>query len=126
MNSRERDRIHIRDLRLRCVIGVNPEERRVRQDVVVDITLHADLRQAGQSDRMSDTVDYKAIKLAVVDLVEASQCHLVERLAEQIAQLCLERPRVRRVRVLVEKPGALRYARTVGVEIVRGGEGDEL
>ncbi|MFW6133899.1 MAG: dihydroneopterin aldolase [Planctomycetota bacterium] len=125
MSDRPLDQIHIRDLRMRCIIGVNPAERRVRQDVVIQIALGVDLRQAGQSDRMADTVDYKALKLAVADLVEGSQHYLLERLAERIAELCLQRPRVRRVRVEVDKPGALRYARTVGVEITREDRGHD-
>jgi FolB domain-containing protein len=119
MDDASLDKIHIRDLRLRCIIGVNPEERTARQDVVVDLTLFADLRQAGASDDLADTVDYKAIKLRIVEEVEASAFLLVERLAEHVAGLCLAEPKVRKVRVLIEKPGALRFARTVGVEIIR-------
>ena len=63
------DRIHIRDLALRCIVGVYPEERREKQDVTVNITLHADLRRACKSDRLDDTVDYKRIKKGVVALV---------------------------------------------------------
>lgn len=123
MAERRLDRIHIRDLLLRCVVGVNPEERRVRQDVVINITLCADLSAAGRSDRLEDTVDYKKIKREVMAEVEASRCRLVEHLAERIAAVCLKDRRVRRVRVLLEKPGALRFARTVGVEIERGRKG---
>ena len=113
------DRIHIRDLCLRCIVGIYPQERREKQDVVLQITLHADCRKAGQSDRIEDTVDYKAIKKSVVAMVEASQCLLVERLAQQVADLCLADPGVQAVDVTVEKPGALRFARTVAVEIHR-------
>jgi len=113
------DRIHIRDLLLRCVVGVYDEERRDKQDVNIQITLYADLRAPCQSDRIEDTVDYKAIKRQVVAAVEKSSFSLVERLAERIAEICLEDPRVARVRVIVEKPGALRFARTVAVEIIR-------
>ena len=113
------DRIYIRDLALRCIVGVNPEERAKVQDVVVNITLEADLSRAGSSDDLADTVDYKALKLAVVAEVEASSYFLVERLAERIAEICLSHERVEAARVLVEKPGALRFARTVGVEVVR-------
>jgi D-erythro-7,8-dihydroneopterin triphosphate epimerase len=119
MNESPLDKIHIRDLALRCVIGVYPEERRAKQDVTINITLHADLRRAGQTDDLECTVDYKAIKQQVVAMVESSTYQLVEGLAEQVASICLTSPRVQRVRVLVEKPGALRFARTVGVEIVR-------
>jgi dihydroneopterin aldolase/D-erythro-7,8-dihydroneopterin triphosphate epimerase len=113
------DRIHIRDLRLRCIVGINPEERRKKQDVEIDITLYADLRAAGRTDAMEDTVDYRAIKLKVVEEVEASSFFLLEGLAEHVADVCLCDPRVVRVRVRIEKPGALRFARTVGVEIIR-------
>ena len=113
------DRIHIRDLRLRCIVGINPDERVNKQDVVINLTLYADLRKAGRSDDIADTVDYKAVKLAVLELAEKSSFLLVERLAEAIADVCLSHAGVRRVRVLVEKPAALRFARTVGVEIVR-------
>ena len=113
------DRIHIRDLLLRCVVGVNEDERRQKQDVVIQITLEADLREACRSDCLEHTVDYRALKKRVISLVERSTFYLVERLAEAIAAECLAEPRVRGVRVQVEKPGALRFARTVGVEIVR-------
>jgi FolB domain-containing protein len=113
------DRIHIRDLLARCIVGINPDERVNKQDVVVNLTLYADLRRAGISDNIADTVDYKAVKQAVLGLVEGSSFKLVERLAEAIASACLAQPGVRKVRVLVEKPAALRFARTVGVEIFR-------
>ena len=113
------DRIHIKDLLLRCIVGIYEEERRDKQDVIINITLYADLRRAGQSDNIRDSVDYKAVKKKVVALVQQSSFLLVEALAESIAKACLEPPAVRRVRVQVEKPGALRFARTVGVEIIR-------
>ena len=113
------DRIHIRDLHLRCIIGIYEEERREKQDVNIDITLHADLREACRTDNFDDTVDYKAIKKKVIATVENSAFHLMERLAERVAEVCLEDRRVKRVDVCVGKPGALRFARTVQVEIVR-------
>jgi len=120
MAERPFDQIHIRDLALRCIIGVYDEERRDKQDVDINITLYADLRAAGKSDDIADTVDYKAIKKRVVAMVEQSSFLLVERLAERVAEICLGDERVEQVRVSVEKPAALRFARTVGVEIVRG------
>lgn len=116
------DRIHIRDILVRCIVGVNEEERREKQDVVVNITLEADLGKAGETDRIEDTVDYKTVKQNVIRMVEASDCFLVERLASRIAGVCLETPGVLRATVRVDKPGALRFARTVGVEITRGRE----
>ena len=115
----EPDRIHIRDLLLRCVVGVNQTERREKQDVVINITLAADLSTSCRTDRIEDTIDYKQIKQRVIELVDGSSFFLLERLAEEIAGACLAEPRVRQVRVRVQKPGALRFARTVEVEIVR-------
>ena len=113
------DKIHIRDLALKCVIGIYESEREARQDVLINITLHADLRRAGVTDDFHDTIDYKAIKQRVLALVEGSSFQLIEALAQAIASACLEFDGVEQVDVLVEKPGALRYARTVGVEITR-------
>lgn len=113
------DKIHIRDLALKCIIGVYEREREAPQDVMINITLHADTRRAGTTDDFRDTIDYKAVKQRVLALVEGSSFQLVEALAEAIASACLEFDGVEQVDVLVEKPGALRYARTVGVEITR-------
>jgi FolB domain-containing protein len=113
------DRIVISDLRLRCVIGINPEERQVQQDIVLNLTLFADLGRAGQSDDIADTIDYKALKKRIMAKVEASCFGLLEKLATEVARLCLEPEAVQAVTVRLEKPGALRFARTVGVEIHR-------
>ena len=113
------DQIHIRDLRFRCIIGINPDERREKQEVVVNITLYADLRKSCITDRIDDTIDYKALKKDILAMGEDSQFNLIERLAEHIAQICLSYSGVQKASVLVEKPGALRFARTVGVEIIR-------
>ncbi|MFW6154204.1 MAG: dihydroneopterin aldolase [Planctomycetota bacterium] len=119
MSDLPTDKIHIRDLALRCIIGVYPKEREAAQDVVINITLWADLAPAGRSDDIADTVDYKAVKDAVVAMVEASRFQLLEALAEKIATICLAAPGVAAANVLVEKPGALTFARTVGVELFR-------
>jgi len=113
------DRIHIRDLHLRCVIGVDDEERREKQDLSINITMYVDLRSAGHSDRIEDTVDYEAMQERVIAMGERSQCRLIEHLADRIADICLSEPRVQRAIVTVDKPGALRFARSVAVEIVR-------
>lgn len=113
------DKIHIRDLLVRSVLGIYPEERREKQDVIINITLHADLRAACASDRIEDTVDYKALKKKVLDMAETSSFFLVERMAEATAAIALESPGVQRVDVTVDKVGALRYARSVAVEISR-------
>lgn len=117
------DKILIKDLLTRCIIGVGDEERKDKQDVVINIVLWADLSSAGSSDRLEDSVDYSRIKKEVIAMVEASEYHLVEALAERIAGICLGHRLVQQVQVTVEKPSALRFARSVGVEIVRG-QGD--
>ena len=119
MNDGRLDQLHIRDLRVRCIVGVNPEERDKKQEVDINITLYADLRRAARTDAIEDAVDYKAVKAKVVQEIEASSFLLIERLAERVAEICLADRKVKRTRVLVEKPGALRFARTVGVEVVR-------
>jgi len=113
------DRVFIRDLAIPCIIGIGEHERQEKQDVLVHITMHADLRRAGRSDALEDTIDYRALKKRILHLVGKSQFHLIEALAQSIADECLRDDRVERVEVAVEKPGALRFARTVGVEIVR-------
>jgi len=112
------DRIHIRDLSARCIIGINADERVNLQDVVINITMYADLRKAAASDDIDDTIDYKTIKVKVLEEVEASSYYLVEKLAQRIAEICLV-PRVEQVTVCVDKPGALRFAESVAVEITR-------
>lgn len=122
MAHRPLDRIHIRDLLLRCVVGVRDRERHDRQNVNLNITLHADLATACRTDELAETVDYAAIKKRVIELVQRSSFHLLEALAEAVANVCLEDPRVRLVDVTIEKPGALRFARTAAVQITRGSE----
>ncbi len=112
------DRIHIRDLSVECIVGVNPEERVQKQLIVINIALHTGLSRPGRSDALADTIDYKAVKLAVMREVEQSQFQLIERLAERIAEIALGFGAAR-VDVCIDKPGALRFARSVAVEISR-------
>ena len=114
------DRIRIRDVLLRCIIGINDDERREKQDVVINIVLECDHSAAAKSDDLADAVDYKGIKKDVIKLVEASQFNLIEKLADRIADTCLQNPRVQRATVTVDKPAALRFARSVAVEVTRG------
>jgi len=114
------DRILIKDLLVRCIVGINDDERREKQDVLINIAVSADMRPAGLSDRFEDAVDYRSMKKKVIAGVEGSRFFLIEALAERIAQICLEDPKVQEVTVGVEKPAALRFARSVGVEITRG------
>ncbi len=113
------DKIHIRDLLVRCIVGIYPDERREKQDVIINIVLHADLRKAGESDDIDDTVNYKTIKKEVLAMVQQSEYFLLEKLAEQIVGIALKGSKVQRVDVSIDKPGALRFARSVAVEISR-------
>ena len=113
------DQITIHDLAARCIIGLNGDERREKQDVLVTVSLYTDLKPAGKSDRVEDTVDYRALKKKILARVEKSGFHLIESLAGAVADLCLTEPKVTSVRVKIEKPSALRFARTVEVEIFR-------
>ncbi len=114
------DKIYIRDLALRCIIGVHPEERREKQDVVIRLVLECDHSAAAKSDDLADAVDYEAIQKEVIQLVENSSFNLIESLAERIAQLCLQNPKVEKAIVTVDKPAALRFAKSVAVEVTRG------
>jgi FolB domain-containing protein len=118
-----RDRIVIRDLHLRGIIGVKDEERTKPQDVLVGLELVCDLRGVAASDRVDDGVNYRTVAKRVIALVEASAFFTVEKLAEEIARLVLDGFAVDEVHVTVEKPGALRFARSVGVCITRRREG---
>lgn len=113
------DKIYIRDLALRCIIGIYPDERREKQDVLINVVLESNLSAAQESDRIEDTINYKALKKTIMRMVEASQFNLIETMAARILDICLEEERVQRATVAVDKPGALRFARSVAVEMSR-------
>ena len=113
------DRLGIRDLQVRCRLGVTAAERAKPQEVLVTVTLHADLAKACRSDRLADSIDYKALKLRILKAAEARRFKLIERLAQAVADLALADRRVARVEVTVQKPGALRFARCSEVAISR-------
>jgi FolB domain-containing protein len=113
------DKIIIRDLLLRGIIGINPDERVKQQDILINMIIWADIRQAAASDAIEDAVDYKSITKRVIQHVEASSDFLVERLVTDLARLVMTEFGVERVMVRVEKPGALRFAESVGIEIER-------
>jgi FolB domain-containing protein len=115
----DKDKVEVRDLLVRGVIGVNDWEREVEQDILVNLTLFADLRAAAAEDDIDDTVNYRTVAKAVIEHIKTHKPFTVEALAADIARICLSQPNVTRARVRVEKPGALRFARSVGVEIER-------
>ena len=113
------DLIEIDGLRLRCVIGCRDEERRDRSDVVIDLRIGVDARPAGVSDDLAAAWNYRTATKAVIAHVEASKHRTVEALATGIARLLVLDHGAPQVRVRVHKPGALRFADTVGVVIER-------
>ena len=116
------DKILIRDLLIRGIIGIHDWEREKKQDILINIEMEADCRPAGLSDDFREAVDYRAVTKSVITLVEGSEFFLVEKMAEEVAGICLENPNVTRARVRVEKPGAVRFSRSVGVEVERSRE----
>lgn len=114
-----RDRMYIRDLVLTCIIGTRPRERTHKQNVTLNLMLECDLGPAGKSDAIADTVNYKHLKEAIVELVENSSFYLIERLADRVAALCLGQEKVHAVTVTVDKTNALTRARSAAVEIRR-------
>ena len=113
------DRIEVHDLLVRCIVGINPEERVKKQDVIINLTLFSDLRQAGLSDDIEDAINYKTLTKRVLDHVEESEYFLVEKMAHKIAEIAIMEFGIQRAIVSVEKPGALRFARSVGVVVER-------
>ena len=113
------DRIFLRGLTAECVIGFIDWERRVKQTVVVDLELPVDCARAAASDAVADTVDYKRVAKRVLAYIEASEFKLVETLAQRLAMVLLEEFALDWVRVSLNKPGAIRSSRDVGVVIER-------
>ena len=113
------DQIEITNLHLRAIIGINPEERENLQDVLINIVLNVNSRPAAQSDDISDSANYRTITKEIINLVESSQFYLIERMAAEIATICLNSDQVERVSVNVQKPTALRFAKSVGITIKR-------
>ncbi len=113
------DKLRIRELSVRCKVGVTAAERRKPQVLLINLTLHADLSKACQSDHFKDTVDYKAVKLSILNELEKKSFRLIERVAQRVAELAMGDRRVLCAEVQVQKPGALRFARCSEVEIVR-------
>jgi len=113
------DKVIIRNLRARGIIGVNDWEREQPQEILINLVLYTDTRAAEASDDISDCVNYRTVAKRVLAHAESAARFTVEALAGDIARLCLATPGVQRVQVRVEKPGAVRFADSVGVEIDR-------
>lgn len=113
------DTIHIEDLVVRTVIGIFDHERDRCQDVLINITIWTDIARAAATDSIEDAVNYRELTKKIIHHVSKSQCLLLERLVQEVSDLILEESQIKATRVKIEKPGALRHSRSVGVEILR-------
>jgi FolB domain-containing protein len=113
------DKVIIKDLLVRGIIGVNDWERKRAQDILVNITLFTDTRRAAETDGIADCVDYSKMSKRVQAHAENVARLTVEALANDLAKICFEDKGVQKVILRVEKPGAVRFAKSVGVEIER-------
>ena len=117
------DKVIIRDLVARGIIGVNDWERDKQQEIVINIVAYAETLKAALSDQLVDCVDYRALAKQAREHAESAARHTVEALANDLADMCLRNPAIRKVVVRVEKPGAVRFSASVGVEIERSRDG---
>lgn len=113
------DQVIIKDLLVRGIIGVNDWEREKPQEILINVVLFADLNKASESDNIDDSVNYRTVSKRIQEHAETAERLTVEALAADLAEICLAEPGVMKVRVRVEKPGAVRFAKSVGVEIER-------
>jgi 7,8-dihydroneopterin aldolase/epimerase/oxygenase len=113
------DRIFLRGLEVECIIGFIEWERRIKQTVVIDLEMPVDCRRASQTDEVADTLDYKKVAKRVIAFVETSEFNLVETLAHRLALLVISEFGIEWVRLSINKPGAIRGSRDVGVTIER-------
>lgn len=114
------DIIYLNDLRIETVIGVYGWERQLKQTLVLDLEMGTDIRKAGQSDRIEDTLNYKDVAKRLIAFVESSEYQLVEALAEGITRILLDEFKVPWFKLRINKQGAVRGVRDVGVLIERG------
>ena len=113
------DIVYIRDLRIETVIGIYDWERKIRQTVSLDLEMGTDIRRAGETDSIEDTLDYKSVAKRLIDFVEKSEFQLVETLAERIAGIVLNEFDVPWMKLRLSKPGAVTGSQDVGVIIER-------
>ena len=113
------DKVIIKNLLARGIIGINEWERKRAQNILINLTLFTDTRRAGETDQINDCVNYSTMSKKILAHAESVNRETVEALANDLARICLEDGNVQKVIVRVEKPGAVRFAESVGVEIER-------
>ncbi len=117
--SKGGDWIHLRKIKVRCVLGVHPAERGHARPVLMNISLECDTRHAAKSDQLADTLNYELIESDAIAIAKTGRFRLIESLAERVAEICLKHSQVLSVRVVVDKPAALSHTKSVAVEIWR-------
>ena len=113
------DKVIIKDLLVRGIIGIREWEREKEQDILINIVVWTDTRRAAQTDSIDHCVDYSALSKRIIAHAQTSKRLTVEALANDLARICLEQPLAQKAIVRVEKPGAVRFAKSVGVEVER-------
>ncbi len=113
------DQVIIKDLLCRGVIGITDQDRAQPQDILVNVVLFTDTQRAAQTDSIDDCVNYRTVAKKILAFIDQARRHTVEALANDLVQICLSEPGVQKVRLRVEKPGAVRFSKSVGVEIER-------
>lgn len=119
LDSGMRDKIFLENLEVKCRIGIFDWERKIKQKIALDLAFPADIRKAARRDRIEDTLDYKKIAKETIAFVSSSQFFLIETLAERLAAHLLKKFTLKEIRVRLSKPGAIRGAQNVGIEILR-------
>jgi D-erythro-7,8-dihydroneopterin triphosphate epimerase len=110
--------LFIKNLKVTCIIGTDKYEREHKQEICMQLYLWTDIAKASRSDNLEDALDYRAIYDEVVRRVEYSKFYLIERLAYEVATICLQHPLTRKAKVVIEKIGALEKAESSGIELV--------
>lgn len=118
------DVIYLHDLHVEAIIGIFEWERRVKQTIVIDLDMATDIRKAAATDNINNTLDYKSVAKRIMAFVEASRFQLVETLAERIAEIVIKEFNVTWLRLRLNKQGAVRGARDVGIIIERRRDGE--
>jgi dihydroneopterin aldolase len=113
------DKIFIRELKVPCLIGIFDWERKKKQIVSIDLEFPAPISKAARTDKIRDAVDYKKIAKRTIQFVAQSRFYLIEALIESLAALLLKEFSLKEITLQIEKPGAIRGARTVGIRITR-------
>jgi len=109
--------IRITNLKLRTIIGINAWERKKKQTVLINVTIHFDASKSAKTDHINDTIDYKTLSKQIIKAVTSSKCYLLEKLCQMVLDIVMEDPNVSEAFIRIDKPGALRFAESVSVEL---------